>query len=745
MDLEWDELVLFLSEVRPTALEKNVLPGWIPAHLENQARRNPTMVSVLVLDFDGDKENPGNNAGLWQKTRENLDGLEYFYHSTYSYSPAAPRFRVVIRLSRAVPAHQWREFYTAALGLVAGAAGDTKTKDPGRLYYMPLCPQDGPQPVSGHCPGVPLDVDLIRDHAAAKNATPTKKKSADEADLRRCLPKANTVLGEFEAKGAETLRRMLDHERPYAEPGERDDSLFACAAYLSRRCPHLSPESIGQFFAAEIDWAYPGDHSAPNSAIFEAKLHRAWEQVADQLRGEDPIRMAQLSRTGPYTDLELDQYVVEQKAASRAHLAAQLIVAHKGDLYCFTNGDYVHAGGMDTADFYVRHRLALATTMGVVLKEMTTKGIVDKSMKALLRDHGVPVRNVFPRFDIRTSFIDHKTETLQHAICPRRLDLIPAFDPEVDAWLRSWGDETLLDWLATAPKLEKATAALFLHGEPKTGKTMLAIALGAIWGAAPTDLGSLGVNFNGDLTNNPIILADETLPIEYKQDSGLLRRLITATSVKLKRKYMNEVTLGGAVRVVIAKNNLSLFQGETMSKEDVNAVCERLLYYKMPREKAPWLKPVPFAQHILWLEENRTVQSSDRLWVEGRDSALHRFMRVSSKARSLVCQWLMNFLMNPTPLQHVARTMFRLGTDFEINPRIIYDAWDQYLNREKCPGLNTICSVIAELGTEKVRGLYSVSLEDLSHWGQAHSYPYSVAELQLLLEQSAEKIQKRAN
>lgn len=734
-------MVLLMSEVQRTALTKDQLPAWIPAHLEG--RRSPQEVSALVLDFDGDRDRPGDNAALWIKTQENLDGLEYCYHSTYSYSPAAPKFRIIIRLSRAVPASKWKPFYDAARTLAAGGGADKKTCDPGRLFYMPLCPQDGPQPLSGHHPGIPLDVDMVLAHAA-QGALVGTRKPADEAALRMALPKKNALLGDFEQIGADTLRKLLDKQRPYAQPGERDNALFALAAFLCRRAHHLSPESIATLLAPEIDGAYPDDASAPNGALFEAKMHRAWESADAELAGQDPVRMAQLHRNGPYTDQEIDRYIVEQGAVSKEHLAAQLLVGHMGNIYCFVAGDYIFAGGMDTSEFYVRHRLQLAQNLGVRLQEITPKGIIDTSMKNLMKRHGVPVRNVHPRFDIRTSYVDHKTETLNHAICPRRLDLVPAYDPDIEAWLAGWGDDTLLDWLATAPKLEKATAALFLHGGPKTGKTMLAMALGTIWGDAPTDLGSLGVNFNEDLAANPIIMADESLPEEYKKDSGLLRRLITATSTKLRRKYMNTVNLKGCVRVVICKNHLNLFQGESMTREDVDAVCERLLYYKLTGQ-APYFHPVRLAQHILWLEENRTVESTDRLWVEGRDSELHRFMRISSKARSLICQWLMNFIMEPTRVQHLARTMFRLGSELEVNPRIIYDQWDSYLQREKCPGLNTICSVVSELGAKKARGLYSVSLEDLSQWGQSHSYPYSVAELQLLVEQAEARVQKNAN
>jgi hypothetical protein len=765
LELPWASLAQWLTTPNPVHCPKEELGCWVP--IQSRGRRtieDTISVQALVFDLDTYREGDKSNSANWLQPQHIQDvharlqacGLSYVWHTSYSYNPAGPlKYRFVIELSEPVsPALAdgdkkgllWRAFWQLCAQTFcpqpdnsSGTFADTKCADVPHLYYMPAYPADGPPPDCGIHPGQPLHTPTIL--AEARKAAPAGAshgvhKAPDapttvtEQDLRRILPKHPERVGnEFVRLGWMTLQNLCER-RPYAENGKRDNAMFALANLLATQFPYATPQALTDIFRFQIDTTYSDE---PNSHYLEKKIERAQTQLKDQLSSEDPIRMAQIGRSGPYTAEEIEQYLTELKLASIEHFVHQLIVEHKGDLYVFYNGDYVFAGSKDTAENYILQRLTLCTNLpNVSLREIGAKGVVDKTLKKLCKDYGTAVRTVVPSFEVQTSYVDHAKETLIHAICPRRKDLKPVYHAEVAAWLAGIEPhEKLLDYLATLPKLERPTCALFMHGGRHTGKSLLASGAAIIWGDSPTELASMGVNFNGDITSNPVVFADETLPEEYKRDTGLLRRMITAHSVKLRRKYMQESNLQGATRIMIAKNNLDLFTGneESLTSEDIDAIAERILYVRMGGALRSG-NPHQVAEHILWLEQTRApnVVSQDRLWVSGQDSPLHKALRVTSRQRSLVCQWLMEFIQNPTQVGDSKR-FFRMDEmGLQIAPGLIYERWDSYCAKERPPIRRDVCRVIEEIGIKR-GNLYQIRLADLEQYGSTHGYNMSVEDL----------------
>lgn len=729
-DVEWAELVELLRQ--PLDIDPaGRLPAWIPAHLEDQKRGSIHAKSVcaLVLDFDS------LTVAAWRQGIENLDaaGVEYLYHSTRSHRPVDGElcYRVVVRLSRPVEGQKWKEFYKAS-AQAFGGKNDTKTCDPSRLFYLPV---NTPHFEFHHAPGSPWPVEVVADHLAteARAATTTSRAALETLCAR------GKDGGEFDELGHETLRKLLDTTKgPYAEEGNQDNALFACAHWIAKRSKPCDPQSIVDICMPAI--GLPGGRHADGQTFLE-KLERAFAETAAALKDADPIEMCQLNREGPYTDEEIAQYITEQGLQSIDHFRRQMLLVHKSNVYAFNQGDYIYAGTRESGEMSAIAKLRLAKTLGVELMDTTTTGLKDIPFKALLKRYGAAVDHVKPSLAIRTSKVDWRTNTLWHCVCPRRLDLVPVEDPDIQRWLESWGDDTLLDWLATAPKLEKATALLYLHGPKRAGKTMLAQGLATIWGNMPTEMDSLKDSFNDEITQCPVVLADETIPERFRKDSGLLRRLITATTITLNRKYMESSKLHGSLRIIVCKNHMGLFgQGESMSREDVDAIAERILYYRLT-ESAPYYNPVRLAQHILWLEASREVpaEASDRLWVIGRDSPLHRHMRISSRDRSLVCQWIMDMLTNPAPVRDLSHTSLSLQRGVAITPLCIYKRWDVYLGKEKGLDIRQIAQVLGELGTKNQRGLYEINTDDLRQWAEAHSYPTDIDNLVAMAHTSLSK------
>lgn len=747
-DLEWAELVELLT-TRPLGISPAEaadpksdsygvgLGAWIPADLKDSKRgnRNVADVCALVLDFDDQ------TIAEWTAALQNLAGHAYVWHSTRKHRPVDGklRYRVAVQLSRPVEGRRWKEFYTTCVEAFAASINrtDGSTCDPTRLFYLPARIEGGADFESGQAQGQPLDVDTVFEEIAAQKRA---GKPTDREQLERLL--TSKPKSDFDALGQRTLKALLHGPEPeYAPQGQRDEALFACAHYVARRLQNVDPQSIVDALAAGLD--FPGCRHAGGKTLL-AKVERAMNDIAEQLNGTDPVTMCQLNRSGPYTEVEISRYIAEQNIADKRALSRQMLLIHRSNVYVFTKGDYQYAGTRDSSDFLAMQELALGINIGVHLQTSGDQGIKDKPWKNVLKEFGSAVRNVKPALHVHTSYVDWPTQTLWHAICPRRPDLVPAHDPAIESWLETWGDDTLLDWLATAPKLEKATAALFLHGAPNSGKTMLAQGLATIWGNPPTAMEGLGENFNDEITQCPIVFADETIPERFRKDSGLLRRLITATHVTLNRKYMESAKLHGAVRVIIAKNNMTLFgPGESMTREDVDAVAERLLYYRL-NEASPYFHPVRLAQHILWLEETRVVdaENTSRLWVKGRDSALHRHMRISSRDRSLVCQFVLEMLMNPSPIRDANATSMNLRGGVAVSPLLIYRRWDTYLGKERQLDIRQIAQVLGEIGVKNSRGLYALNMDDLRQWAAAHSYPEDVDNLAGLAHDS---IQRGAN
>lgn len=749
VDVSWDELVAFLTatpEVKPFHVKGFNLQAWIPAHLPQGIRESEQVeyVSCLVLDFDELK------VTQWAAALEKVQALDlqYVFYSTRRHAPVDGelRYRLVIRTSRNVLNREWLPFWTV-MSKELGASNDKKCKDPVRLYYLPVQTLDAAQFESGSGGSEPLDVELVLS-VASESTAPEKPPAPGAQDTRRRLENMvkKEPTGEWAKKGCDTLKALLGQTHgAYAEEGERDESLYACAGFIMRRAQNLDAQTIVDICMPKL--VIPGCRHADGATFFD-KLTRARSEAEDQLCNSDPIRMFQLNRSGPYTEADISTFVAEQGLASVEHLKAQMLVRHQQTLYAFFEGSYIHVGTTDTGADSARLKLLPAEIpMGLRLQKFNAEGALTAvPFKTLFADYGRPIDKVEPSLSARTStIVGHK---MIFAACPRRLDLVPAFDPAIDAWLRSWGDDTLLDWLATAPRLDRATAALYLCGPKRAGKTMLAEGLAAVWGAPPTDMDSLGENFNDAVTECPVILADDTVPDRFRKDSGLLRRLITARTVTLNRKFMPTAKMTGSLRFVFAMNNLHLFDSnESVGRDDVEAICERLLFYRLTAS-CEYFPPARLAQHILWLEDNRKVDvsDSDRLWVSGRDSELHRHMRISSRERALVCHWLMSFLNAPNAISELAGSMFRLGnSELLVNPRVIYDKFERYLPKERQLSLHQIAKVVGELGQRRQRGLFAISLVDLSQWGLENAWFVTEAELQAIINQGAAMLEKRTN
>jgi predicted P-loop ATPase len=112
--------------------------GYVGGYLR-QGRRKPDNVAhrqLLTLDIDFA------HAAFWDDLTLQLDNAAVV-HSTHKHNPAAPRYRLLMPLSREATPDE----YVAVARRIAGTLGielfDNTTFEPNRLMYWPSCPKDG--------------------------------------------------------------------------------------------------------------------------------------------------------------------------------------------------------------------------------------------------------------------------------------------------------------------------------------------------------------------------------------------------------------------------------------------------------------------------------------------------------------------------------------------------------------------------------------------------------------------------
>ncbi len=149
---------------------------------KTRANENADFISLAILDFDGGATLPEIQSGV--ASLNSGDGAAAVIYSTFSHTPDAPKFRLVLPLASPVAATDWPDVWRR-LALHFGNAPDRSAKDAARVHYLPSCPKAGePDAVLIELDGGALDVSTLPElPAAPEPAEPTRPAQNAGADF----------------------------------------------------------------------------------------------------------------------------------------------------------------------------------------------------------------------------------------------------------------------------------------------------------------------------------------------------------------------------------------------------------------------------------------------------------------------------------------------------------------------------------------------------------------------------------
>ena len=258
IDMSWDEIAEMLLDVERSPCTMATCKGkdclhkfgqaWSPVDIEG-SRKNEHVRAVTVAVFDLDHLNKETLFEVAQR----IEGYDYIVHSTHSHRENEINVRVAMRLSREVPASQWRHVLKAAIQVLRLPA-DPACKDLSRLYFLPTAPTDAPVLAErGH--GKALDVDSLLavhvDHETTRTDPPRPKETPSDGEEPTDLDDLRTRLRDVRRKkGASTkaedairyelLGRILKPSA-LAAPGERDNNVNQAASLVAFSLPSGTP------------------------------------------------------------------------------------------------------------------------------------------------------------------------------------------------------------------------------------------------------------------------------------------------------------------------------------------------------------------------------------------------------------------------------------------------------------------------------------------------------------------------
>ena len=651
-------------------------------------------IHAAMLDFDSVE--PDKLLAAF----EALSSYEAAVYTTHKHGfLGATRLRVVMPLLEPVPTAQYRIFWIG-LNTLVGGINDKSTKSPQLPYYFPSTWKGSEVAEAWRQQGRWLNPEELTKLAGSAISTPEQLGdplvSGSFAMSRACgvlrrMPRTHDL--------RDAATALLRGE-PFADPGERHDIMVRLTGWLAFKTASqpLAAEVIAELFAQSLAMMMSEDPSLNEDPV---GAYMEGVRKAKEFREEEERAVKQVQRpegTTEYSEQELSS-IARAQGCSEDQLMRRWIV-QKGSTYYFltATGGYAGPYSKDEALCAAHQELGRSP---VRLIDWTEKGPKDRSMVALVKEHGRVAKTLVADFTLQRSVFDYSMGIMREAVCPLRLHE-PRYDEQIEEWLTLMaGAQTpkLLDWMACAADLSKLLCALYFCGSKSSGKTLFAHGVASLWtNGAPTNASEVfGSDFNESILTCPLIFADETLPKNYKgmNVTELLRGLLSTSNRKIRRKYLSTGDAAGTLRVILAANNEYLLSAPSMTPDDIDAVAEKVLFIDSPGDKSrEYLEELRrndgeklnrwraggIASFCLWLQENRNVLPESRFWVTGDMSQMLRNLLTTTGWNSRVCEFLARFLDEPKNLTSGGRGLVRIYEgELLVNTRGVIDGWITYM------------------------------------------------------------------
>ncbi|HTC68083.1 MAG TPA: AAA family ATPase, partial [Acidothermaceae bacterium] len=247
---------------------------WCPATFAGDHRKRANVESVYALGFDVDAAPVPTEAEL----RTALAGRACLFHSSSSATPSAPRWRLLLLLSRPVTATEYDRLWARVASSLPFAVG-AEAKDPSRGWYVPRVPAEGDF-VGVHLDGVPLDVDALLAAAPAPPvSTPSTPQASPAPTTDRRPAAARLLAGSWPALGSRHEAKCALAGAFWRAGWSEDEAV----AFLREMYSHIESPDGGK---PEVDVHSTYERAATTNVTGWATLGRLMDAgVVDAARG----------------------------------------------------------------------------------------------------------------------------------------------------------------------------------------------------------------------------------------------------------------------------------------------------------------------------------------------------------------------------------------------------------------------------------------------------------------------------
>ena len=644
-----------------------------------------------------------------------LEPFTYFVWTTHSHTPSKPRLRVIVPFAEPIEPSDYQAAWSGLNALI-GSANDPQTKDISRLHYLPSCPPGAEQHAHGwgHLAEnnrlISFNTDIPETTVRQPEEAPP---AADPLAVRRLVAKVRSRLRVVHKDDPiKPLARALHEDEALASSGGRHEAIRELTWWMAEKDRDLPVAAIAELFSGSLTaMRKESPNDSPSlEEVWDAysgavnKILEGEEKAADKVETarKKKAQAAQMARVGAKTKYDEEDLIriAGMHDWEPYELKDRWIIQREGMHWMLdSNGQY--RGPYNDKDAAVNASRMLARAP-IRLMEIGRNGASYRPMTDIVRESGQVAERIVSDLIMQETKFDPETLTLHEAIRPLR-PITPKFDEDIDQWLRLMAGaqyDRLVDWLSCVPDLSKMLCAVYLDGPKGAGKTLLPTGLARLWTQGPPgEIELVLSDFNDEIARCPLILADEEMPkpLRNADVTAKLRSMLSTVQRALKRKYKPPTDMIGAVRLMLAANNEFLLQSKGVATaQDLEAVAQRFLYINVTQESADHMDHLPrkqreywmhhgIAAHTMWLYENHTVKEpGKRFWVEGDMSQMHRMLMTGSRWNSMVCEWLVRYLMQPNLYDNNNPGFIRRGDgQLMVNDQAVIDGWDLYMQNTK--------------------------------------------------------------